>query len=246
MYIQDDGIRLLAKLEMPEGKEKCPLVIILHGFTGHMEEEHLTALSAALNRAGFATLRADLYGHGGSGGTFRNHTLHKWLGNTMTLIDYARGLDFVTGLYLCGHSQGGLTAILGGAMKQEILRGIIALAPACMIPELARNGGLLGTAFDPKHVPEEMTVWESHVLGGNYVRVARTIHVEDAVDRFAGPVLVVQGDADDPALVRSAKEAAARYRDCRLVLIPGGTHCFGESLDQMTGAVLDWIMEREG
>ncbi len=38
-YIVDDGIRLHAKLEKPEGADKCPLVIIVHGYTGHMEEE---------------------------------------------------------------------------------------------------------------------------------------------------------------------------------------------------------------
>ena len=34
MYIMDDGIRLNAKLDMPESHgEKCPLVIVIHGFT---------------------------------------------------------------------------------------------------------------------------------------------------------------------------------------------------------------------
>ena len=40
-YIQDDGIRLHAKLDMPENMPaeggKCPLVILIHGFTGQME-----------------------------------------------------------------------------------------------------------------------------------------------------------------------------------------------------------------
>ena len=44
MYIQDDGMRLHIKIDRPEG-EKCPLVVVIHGFTGHMEEEHITAVS---------------------------------------------------------------------------------------------------------------------------------------------------------------------------------------------------------
>ena len=94
MYILDDGIRLNAKLEMPVPAEgKHPLVIIIHGFTGHMEERHLVTVSRALNRAGFATLRVDMYGHGGSDGRFHDHTLYKWLTNALTVIDYARSLD---------------------------------------------------------------------------------------------------------------------------------------------------------
>lgn len=46
-----------AKLDMPEEKEKCPLVIVFHGLTGNMEERHITAVSSAMNEIGFATLR---------------------------------------------------------------------------------------------------------------------------------------------------------------------------------------------
>lgn len=166
MFIMDDGIKLNAKLDMPkEHPEKCPLVIVIHGFTGHMEERHIIAVSEALNEIGYATLRVDMYGHGNSEGSFRDHTLYKWLTNAMTVIDYARKLDFVTDLYLCGHSQGGLTVMLAGAIKHDVIKGIIPLSPACMIPDLARKGSLLGTSFDPDHIPEELSTWENP-LGG--------------------------------------------------------------------------------
>ena len=246
MYIMDDGIRLNAKLELPTPSEgRHPLVIIIHGFTGHMEERHLVAVSRMLNEIGFATLRVEMYGHGGSDGAFRDHTLYKWLTNTLAVIDYARKLDFVTDIYLCGHSQGGLTVILAGGMEHERIKGIIPLSPACMIPELARKGGLLGTPFDPDHLPDELTVWNDWKLGSNYVRVAQTIHVEEAIDRYHGPVLIVQGDQDDPSLMQSARDAAARYRNCRLVMIPGDTHCYDHHLDQMVNAVKEWMLNRK-
>ena len=86
MYIMDDGIRLNAKLDMPEGNDgKCPLVIVIHGFTGHMEERHIVAVSRTLNEIGYATLRVDMYGHGSSDGQFENHTLYKWLSNALVI-----------------------------------------------------------------------------------------------------------------------------------------------------------------
>ena len=150
MYIIDDGLKLDAVLDMPaSGAEKCPLVIVIHGFTGYKEEDHIVAVSRALNGIGYATLRVDMYGHGHSDGEFRKHTLYKWLTNALTVIDYARSLDFVTDLYLCGHSQGGLTVMLAGGLKHDVIKGLIPLSPACMIPELARKGELLGLQFDP-------------------------------------------------------------------------------------------------
>lgn len=245
MVILDDNIRLNAKLDKPvEGK--CPLAVVIHGFTGHMEERHILAVCEAMHEIGIATLRVDMYGHGGSDGQFHDHTLYKWLTNALTVIDYARGLDFVTDLYLCGHSQGGLTVMLAGAMKQDALKAIIPLSPAAMIPEGARRGELLGVTFDPEHVPEALMSWDGRTLGGNYVRVAQTIRVEDAIDRFKKPVLLVHGDADEAVPVEVGIEAAKRYADCKLVLIPGDTHCYDHHLEQVTDAVQAWLKEMEG
>lgn len=242
MYLIDDGIRLNAAIDMPRDFEKeCPLVIVIHGFTGHMEERHITAVSQMLNEIGFATLRLDMYGHGSSGGEFRNHTLFKWLTNAMSAVDYARSLDFVTDVYLCGHSQGGLTVMLTAALKHEQIKGIIPMSPAVTIPENARQGDLLGVAFDPDRIPEELSSPRGWVLSGNYCRVAQMIRVEEAIDRYTGPVLIVHGDEDETIPVQSAAEAAKRYQNAQLAIVHGDTHCYDFHLEDAVGAVRDWI-----
>jgi len=246
MYIQDDGIRLNAKLDMPSGwqpGQKCPLVVVIHGFTGHIEEAHIVAVSKAINDVGFATLRADMYGHGHSDGEFKKHTLYKWLTNALTVIDYARALDFATDIYLCGHSQGGLLVMLAAAMEHDIVKGLIPLSPACMIPEIARGGELLGERFDPDHIPDTLHGWDGLELDGNYARVAQTIHVEEAIDRYRGPVLIVHGDADEAVPVDYGIRAAERYANGRLVLIPGDDHCYNRHLDQVVKAVQEWLRQ---
>ncbi len=247
MVIMDDGIRLHAKLDMPPGgAEKCPLVIVIHGFTGDMEQRHITAVSETLNAIGCATLRVDMYGHGRSDGEFRDHTLYKWISNALTVIDYARTLDFVTDLYLCGHSQGGLIVMLAAALKHEVIRGLIPLSPGIVMPEGARRGELLGIPFDPDNIPEEISFPEGRILGGNYIRIAQTIHVEEAIDRYAGPVLLVHGEADETIPVQCSIDAAARYQNARLVTIPGETHCYDLHLDQVAAAVREWMLENIG
>ena len=246
MFITSDGMKLNVKLDMPVPSEgKHPLVIVIHGFTGHMEERHIVAVSRTLNEIGFATLRVDMYGHGNSEGKFEDHTLYKWLTNALTVIDYARSLDFVTDIYLCGHSQGGMTVMLAGAMKQDQISGIIPLSPAWMIPEDARKGTLLGQNFDPDHIPDFVEAWNGNRLNGNYIRVAQTIRMEDAIDRYAGPVLIVHGDQDDAVPVEYGIRAAERYRNAKLVLIPGDTHCYDYHLDLVLDAVSAWMTERK-
>ena len=246
MFIDCDGVQLHVELEKPaDAAERMPLTILIHGFTGHMEERHILAVKDALLAAGHAVLRAEMYGHGQSGGDFTHHTLYKWLTNAMVVIDYARSLDFVSGLYRCGHSQGGLTVALAGGMEHDRLDGLILLSPALMIPELARKGELLGLQFDPQHIPDVLDAWDGRKLEGNYARVAQTIHVEEAIDAYPGPVLVVHGDEDEAVPVRYGREAAERYRNAELVLIPGDTHCYDHHLEAVTDAVTAWALKQK-
>ena len=245
-YITDDGIRLHAKLDMPSGYEvgaKCPLVIIIHGLTGHMEERHIVATAQMMNEIGFATLRAEMYGHGGSEGDFSNHNIMKWVNNAMTVTEYARSLEFVTDLYLSGHSQGGLTTILTAGIMPDYFKAIIPLSPAIIITDGARTGRAFGGGFDPAHVPAEMYVNTEKKVKGNYIRAAQLVDTDYAIRSYHGPVLIVHGDADQAVPIRYAEETAAKYENAELVVIPGDSHCFDFHLDEMVEAVREFLLK---
>lgn len=241
-YITDDGIRLHAKLDVPGGVEKCPLCIVIHGFTGHMEETHIIAAAKTLNECGIASLRVEMYGHGQSGGEFRNHTLYKWVSNALAVVEYAKNLDFVTDLYITGHSQGGLLTMLIAGMRPDDFKAAIPLSPAWMIPDSAREGNMLGMPFDPNHIPEELSEGPLR-LSGNYIRVAQTIHPEDEIRRYDGPVLIIQGDEDEAVPLSYAKKAAELYKNAELVIIPGDDHCYTRHLDEVTAALKAFLQK---
>ena len=243
-FIPSDGIKLHVKLEKPQNTEKCPLAIVIHGFTGHMEERHIVEVSQAMNEMGIATLRVEMYGHGKSEGRFEDHTLYKWVTGALAVVDYAKTLEFVDSLYLCGHSQGGLLTMLVAGMKRDDFKAIIPLAPAWMIPDGARQGNLVGQSFDPEHIPD-IIEFGGLKLNGNYIRVAQTIHVEDEIQRYTGPVLIVQGDADEAVPLPYAQRAAELYANAKLVIVPGDTHCYDYHLEMVTGAVRDFLAEHK-
>ena len=242
MLIYDDKIELSAVLETPERHDGHRLVILLHGFTSAKDRVHNIQAASAMRELGFATLRFDLYGHGESGGTFRDHTLFKWISNTLAVINSARehGYD---DLYLSGHSQGGLVAALTAGMEPDRIHGLILRAPAFMIPQGARDGQLLGRHFDPDHIPDEIDVIKGLKLGGDYVRVAQMIDVDAAIRRYTGPVLLVHGTGDETVPFQYSVDAAGKYADAKLVLIPDDTHCYDLHLDQLEAAVGDFLLE---
>ena len=245
MVIWDDGIELSAVIEKPEGSEVPPLVIQLHGFTGRKDGPHHVAAAEAMREAGVATLRFDLYGHGESGGEFRKHTLYKWISNTMAVIDFAREQGYRE-LYLAGHSQGGLVAALVAGMETDRIRGLILRAPAFMIPQGAREGVLMGRRFDPDRIPERFSVMKGMELEGNYLRVAQTIHVEEAVERFTGPVLILHGDQDDVVPVEDSIRMARKYQRCELKVIGEETHHFDRHPEKMKELIRNWVAREIG
>ena len=245
-YIDHDGIALHARLTFPVSqKDRYPLLIIEHGFTGHMEERHIEALADAANSIGFAALRIELYGHGKSGGSFRDHTVLKWVSEMLTVIGYARSLDFVDGLYLAGHSQGGLTAILVAPMESDVLDGLIALAPATVIRDHVLSGRALDAEFDPEHIPGEIHLENVRALSGDYIRAARILPIDDAIRMYRKPVLIVHSDTDETVPVSYARDAAEKYHNARLVIIEGDTHCYDHKLEEVIAAVKEFLLETE-
>ena len=206
-YINSDGIRLHAKLEMPENfNGKCPLAIIIHGLTGHMEEEHIVGVAKVMNEVGIAALRVEMYGHGKSEGKFEEHTLLKWINNALDVVDYAKKLYFVTDLYICGHSQGGLLTMIIGGLRNDDFKAIIPMSPAVVILDAARKGIFFGVSFDPQHIPDELDAI-LYKINGNYFRTAQMININELIDRYSGPVFIVHGDRDEAVPLQYAIDA---------------------------------------
>ncbi len=257
-FIESDGLAIHAKLEMPEGEpERCPLVIVQHGLTGNMDRPNIVAVAEAIRECGMATLRTELYGHGESGGTFERHTIFKWIDEMLDVIDYAKELDFVTDLYLCGHSQGGFLTMVMAAARPDDLKAIILLAPGANIPQWSRDGHFLHMTFDPKHVPERVYLGDpfggtsapegerpsSAYMCGDYFRLAQRLNTDEIIDAYPGPVLLVQGTDDALVPYEDTIAVAERYANSRLVILEDDTHSFDRHRDQELAAVREFLGE---
>ena len=100
---------------------------------------------------------------------------------------------------------------------------------------------MLGRGFDPRHIPDEVQVIKGLTLDSDYIRVAQTIHVDDFIERFAGPVLLIHGDADDTVPIQESIRAARMYPKCRLEILPGETHHFDQNPERMKAVIRDWL-----
>ena len=244
-FLPCDGMRVHSKLTVPEdGRDRFPLCIIVHGFTGHMEEEHILAVEESVLSLGMASLRVDLYGHGQSSGEFRDHNLLLWLAELVRVIEYASALPCVSELYLAGHSQGGAAIVLAGAIMAEKLTALLPLAPATLIRSAALNNELFGTTF-PSPLPDllqaDFSEEETLTLHASYLRVNRLLPFGAAAKEFRGPVLLVHSDTDETVPYACSEDLAALYENAELITLHGCDHCFTGQLDALKQAVSKFL-----
>jgi hypothetical protein len=248
-YINDDGIRLHAKLDFPERKKTAPLLILLHGLTGHMEENHLVRIQQAVTKAGIAVLRVDLYGHGKSDGSFKDHTILKWITNLMTITDYAKAMPEVTELYLSGHSQGGLLAMIAAGIRPYDYQAVIPLSPGVSLPEDAREGSFLGISFDPDQIPDEITEdipgLGTVTLSGNYFRCMQLIDMKELISRYRSPVLIIHGQEDEVIPPEVSMAAAMLYERGRISVFKEEVHDYDHQLGLVCEAITSFLLSRE-
>ena len=243
-YIPCDGMRVHAKLNFPEGAaDKLPILVLIPGLTGHIEEEHILAAMKTANDLGFAVLRAELYGHGASEGDFFNHTVLHWMVQSMRVIDYARQLPFVTDLYLAGHSQGGLLVVLTAGLMADRIKALIPMAPAMMIPEAARTGEILRGMGDLEHLPESYKVFGTHPISTNYMRAARVLPVRECIDMYRGPVCIIHGTGDTCVPYACGEWLAEQYEGAKLRSIPEADHCYEGHIEEMQEALRGFLAE---
>jgi len=130
------GLKLASIIHYPDRKKQYPAIIILHGFIGYKEEEHLERLAKTLEQNGFAAIRFDVSGSGESEGVFeKDYLMSNYLKDIKSVYDYLRTLKFVDKdkIGVVGHSMGGLLSIIFASMQPEVKVCVSISSPTMII-----------------------------------------------------------------------------------------------------------------
>lgn len=132
--LQRGDVTLTGILQVPalEPGQRVPLAILMHGWTGWNDDAHLKRGAEQLGDAGIASLRVNFTGHGLSGGevTDMRAAVPVELEDAQVILDFARGLDFVSEISLVGYSLGGLVASVFAGEHPDEIAALVLLAPA--------------------------------------------------------------------------------------------------------------------
>ncbi len=122
-------------------REKAPLVLMLHGYTGHHIEDHRLYVDIArkLCAEGIGAVRFDYRGHGDSSGEFEDFDIDEAIKDAENAFAYASYLDFADRerIGLLGLSMGGYIAV---KLASEVnAKSVVLISPGLHIPAVNVN-----------------------------------------------------------------------------------------------------------
>ncbi len=200
LIIQGDHGKLVADLQTPDAmRERCPIVIICHGFTGNRNEPLLRKIADGLEAKGIASIRFDFNAHGESEGKFEEMTIPNEIEDARLIFEHISADARFGRIGLVGHSQGGVVAsMLAGKLGKRNIKAVALYAPAAVIRDDAIRGSILnqpGDHGDPLDPPEYIEIW-GHRIGRNYVTTAFWLPIYETAALYKGPACIVHGTAD--------------------------------------------------
>lgn len=228
IQIKRDGIVLRGDLIKPEC-EKCPVVVLFHGFMSARDNDLLCEIAERCVEKGMAAVKFDFDGHGESGGDFSDMNAYTELLDASKIIDYVRGLDFVTDIYIVGHSMGGVAGGMTAGFYRDKVKKLVMLAPAGGMKRDAQLGKYFGAAYDADNIPDYFPVVNEKrgikdKLGGFFFRVAKTLPIYEVTSQFEKDTLIIHGTEDESVSFESSKIYKEYMPHAELVLIEGENH----------------------
>ena len=220
-----------------------PTVVWLGGFRSDMAGTKAQALADWALASGRAYLRFDYFGHGESGGDFREGTITRWREDALAVLDELIGGDVV----LVGSSMGGWIACLTAMVRPERVKAMVLVAPApdftekLMTPEIPPEGHRAlreeGVWLRPSEYGDPYPITAALLEDG-----ARWSILPGPVP-IEAPVRILQGGEDPDVPWRHALELAQAINspDVVFTLVKDGDHRLSrpQDIERLIAAVAE-------
>jgi pimeloyl-ACP methyl ester carboxylesterase len=228
-------------------------VLLVHGWESARDRTLPNAL--ILHAIGIHVLTIDVRGHGANPAEELPLTAGEFGADALAGVRALLARDDVTAVGVLGHSMGGIGALLAAAAEPRVAAVVAASTPADPY-RLTRQTFRLAKLPIPGPFAWPLAWLTTHVFLQPRGHTVREVSAARAIERYAGPVLLIHGDADRVVPfghLATLEHAAQRSReddpaapDVEVLAIPGGEHSWLYEFAAYRGAVARFLTEAFG
>lgn len=230
------------------GKDKCPMVILMHGIFSSKDIVPIPALAKALAKEGIASICFDFGGHWKSEGKMELMTVGKEIEDALAMWEYAKSLPYVGKIGLLGHSQGGVVASMTAgilASRGESPAALVLVAPGSVIQDACRNGKFFGAEFNPADPPKYVKCFGMMKLGREYILSTQELDIYGTAMGYTGPMRLIHGSKDTIVPMSCSEKFVETYtQDAELIVVEGENHMITRKLKTVVSHAVSFFVSQ--
>ena len=244
--IQGSVGKLSAVIQTPDALaegQKCPVVILMHGFMGNKDGmlEKLTAEKLAQN--GIASIKFDFNGHGESEGPFSGMTVPNEIEDAKLVYEYVKSLPYAASVAMTGHSQGGVVASMtAGDLGVENIECVVLLAPAAVLRDDAIRGSTMGARYNPLDPPETVTLFGDFKLGREYIKTAFSLPIYETAQKYTGPACIIHGTGDQVVPYTYGERYHSIWPGSEIHILDAADHMFSRDMQKAVDLTVEFLV----
>lgn len=213
--LENEGKQICGMLHRPLSKEKCPAVIMCHGFAGNRIGRYriYVLIAQRLAEAGVACLRIDFRGSGESEGDFSEMTVESEVSDALKGIEFLRKDSHVDQerIGILGNSFGGAVAVIA-AQRDRKIKSLVLLAALFSGEPWRKSWEKLVETKDEGARKELGKILDGYSLSKDFYKQFFQMNLEDSLKALKEvPMLHIHSEQDD----RIKIEHALQYERCR-------------------------------
>ena len=235
------GYTLDARLEMPDDKPRA-YVICCHCFTCNKDTLTTYRISKAMAEKGYATLRFDFTGLGGSEGEFSQTGFSNNIADVLAAIEYLRTHHQAPSL-LIGHSLGG-TAILEAAMQTEEVKAVTTIASPSQPDHVLHHFGHALTMLEQGLASSIEVAGQYYDIEPDFIEDLRSYDMQQRLTSLNKPALIFNITNDALVSENNAKELNEWINgESRIITLGNSDHLLSkrQDTDFVTEKITDWF-----
>ncbi len=217
-------------------------IIISHGFTANKDRERLIKLSEKLNKNGFAVLRFDFSGCGGSDNDLIS--VRGEVDDLKSAINFMKDKD-IKKFGLVGESLGGLISL---EACSDVIGTMVLFAPVTDKRKPEIEEGIIKTNENADHKGEKFIIHKKEgrefEISEEYLKERASVDKDKLFQKIKCPIFIIHGSNDTTIPIEWSKYAVENLpQDSKLRIIEGAGHKLEEKMDEVIELSINWFRE---